>query len=153
MTNEKNYEAILKEKGRLYQKVKGISMLPMIHQGQDIIVISKRSKEHLKKYDVVLFQRTELSMHTSYVLHRILKVNSDGTYWIVGDNCCNGDIVKEEEIIGILSAVIRNGKTIRMNGLPYKLYVHLWCGLYPIRFFIIRYKRYLQRKRSRGTLD
>lgn len=145
MTNGKTYEEVLEKNGKLYWKVKGISMLPMIRQGRDIIVIEKCPQKRLNKYDVVLFRRKEIKEHTSYVLHRILKINADGTYWIVGDNCCSGDIVKEKDIIGVLSALIRNGKTIEMDSCFYRAYVHLWCDLYPVRFFILRYKGYLRK--------
>ena len=37
----------------------------------------------LKKYDVVFFYHKPTN---SYVLHRIIKVNNDGTYNICGDN-------------------------------------------------------------------
>ena len=145
MINKKSYEQVLEENGILYWKVKGVSMLPMIREKRDIIVVTKRTEERFKKYDVVLFRRKETTMHISYVMHRILKVNADGTYWIVGDNCYSGDIVKEEDIMGCLSALIRNGKTIQMDSCLYKVYIYLWCGLYPIRFFILRYKGYLQK--------
>lgn len=142
MMSGKTYEEVLEENGTLYWKVKGVSMLPMIREGRDIIIVTKRTKERLKKYDVVLFRRKEATMHISYVLHRILKINADGTYWIVGDNCCSGDVVKEEDILGVLSALVHNGKTIHMDSFLYRVYVHLWCDLYPVRFFILRYKGY-----------
>ena len=43
-------------------------------------------------------------------MHRILRVNPDGSYWIVGDNSFSGETVQEEQILGVLSAVMRDGK-------------------------------------------
>jgi hypothetical protein len=37
-------------------------------------------------------------------------------------------------MVGILTAVIRDGKkTISVTDPVYRLYVHLWCDLFPIR--------------------
>ena len=59
---------------------KGISMLPLIKQGEDSVVISP-VKEPLKKYDVPLYRRA----NGQFVLHRIVAVRKDG-YVLCGDN-------------------------------------------------------------------
>jgi len=124
-----SFEQVLNESGSLLYKNVGISMLPLIREGQDYIYIKKRPPERLKKNDVVLFSRPHVQGRGRYVLHRIRKVNKDGTYWIVGDNCINGETVKEENILGVLSAVKRNGKTVNMTDSGYRLYV----ALVPLR--------------------
>ena len=58
---------------------RGVSMLPMLRDNCDTVTLSKPTK--LKKYDVVFFYHKPTN---SYVLHRIVKVNSDGTYNICG---------------------------------------------------------------------
>ena len=77
------------------------------------------------------------------MLHRILKVNEDGTYWIVGDNCISGETVAEGQILGILTGVIRDGKPLDFASLAYRLYVNTWCRWYPVRFFLLRLRGYL----------
>jgi len=103
--NTKTFEEVLDETGSLLYKNVGVSMLPLIREGRDFIYITKRPNERLKKYDVALFHRPHIKGRGEYVLHRILKVNPDSTYWIVGDNCIGGETVKEENIIGVLSTV------------------------------------------------
>jgi len=137
----KTFEEVLNETGSLFYKSVGVSMLPLIREGRDFIHITKRPTERLEKYDVVLFKRPNVKGRGEYVLHRILKVNPDGTYWIVGDNCTDGEIVKEEHILGVLSAVRRKGKTVSVKDFGYRLYVRLWCAPFPLRFFVLKYYR------------
>lgn len=117
-------------------------MQPLIKEGRDYIYIQKPSGERLRKYDVVLFRRPWIEGRGKYVLHRILKVNTDGTYWIAGDNCTDGERVREENILGIMTIVQRKGKTVRVSDMGYKLYTYLWCAPWPVRFFILRCKNF-----------
>jgi hypothetical protein len=114
---------------------KGVSMMPLLRENRDLMVIQKRGEERLRKYDAVLFVRT----NGEYVLHRILKVHPD-SYWIVGDNCISGEIVQEEQVIGILTEIVRDGKTIRVTDRGYLVFVHIWCALFPLRSFWLRYR-------------
>ena len=68
-----------------------------------------------------------------YILHRILKVLQEG-YLIAGDhNTFIETDVTDDMIIGVMTRIIRNGKTITMDNPIYLLYVHLWCDYYSIR--------------------
>ena len=58
---------------------RGISMLPMLRQGIDSVILSP-APETLKKYDLPLYRRD----NGKYVLHRI--VDAGATYTCVGDN-------------------------------------------------------------------
>ena len=122
-----SFEEELEQNGTLVFPNKGRSMLPLLRQNRDLMVIEKRGPERLKKYDAVLFKRGD-----SYVMHRILKVR-DQDYWIVGDHCRVGESVKDEQILGVLKQVVRDGRTIRTTDPGYRLYVHLWCDFFPVR--------------------
>lgn len=143
----KSFEQVLTEDGVLYWKNVGSSMQPLIREGKDIIkIIKKNPSQRCKKYDAVLFKRPGIKGRGEYVLHRILKVKNDGTYYIAGDNCYKGEIVSEENIIGILKAVIRDNRTLTTQDSSYKIYVRLWCDFYYLRFFIIRIKSIILNK-------
>ena len=114
---------------------KGVSMMPLLRQDKDLMIIEKKKEGSLKKYDAVLFLRD----NGQYVLHRILKVR-EKDYWIVGDHCVSGEYVREEQIIGVLTGVIRDGKRISVTDRKYRFYVWLWCDFYPVRFFLLRMK-------------
>ena len=141
---ESRLENILEEKGTLCYKNVGVSMLPLIREDKDVIVINRRPAERLKKYDVALYKRPGVSGRGAYVLHRVMTVNPDGTYWILGDNCNAGENVKEEDVLGVLSQVIHKGKN-RAEGFGYWLYVHTWIAAWPLRTLILHTKEWLRR--------
>ena len=134
MENERSFAQHLEETGRVVYTTRGVSMRPLLRQGKDVVVIEK-PKEHCKKYDTVLFLRE----NGKYVLHRILKVCGD-RYWIVGDNCVSGEMVRGEQIIGVLTSIRRGRRTIKVTDWHYRLYTHLWCDAYPVRFALLRAK-------------
>ena len=65
------FEEILTKDGRLVYKTRGVSMLPMLHQNRDIVVIVP-PEGRLKKYDVALYKRG-----SSYILHRIIGIQDE----------------------------------------------------------------------------
>ena len=46
--------------------------------------------------------------------------------------------ITDRHIIGVLTAVVRDGKELSVSDPKYRAYVHLWCDLFPIRAFILR---------------
>lgn len=119
----KTIESVLKEDGYLIYKTTGISMEPLLKQNRDIIQIKAKESGRYKKYDVVLFKK-----EGAYILHRILKVR-EKDYIIVGDNCVSGDVVTDDQILGVLTRIKRRNKEIETSNRLYMLYVHLWCDL------------------------
>ncbi len=115
---------------------RGVSMLPMIRQGRDSVVLC-RLPERLKKYDILLYQRA----NGSYVLHRVVKVKKDG-YTCIGDNqvVCERSI-KHESGIAVVSAFSRDGELHSVNGLSYKIYCRFWHITRPIRRVYRKLKR------------
>ena len=130
--NKSTFEEQLAQNGKLIYTNKGDSMMPLIKQDRDLLIIEP-AIGRLKKYDVPLYKRDS----GQYVLHRILKVREDD-YVICGDNRWVKEYgIQDRHIIGVLTAVVRDGKEISVNNWKYKLYVHLWCDMFPIRAFIV----------------
>lgn len=149
MTNETlTFEQLLERDGHLAYTNKGVSMMPLLRQGKDVMIIQRKGNSRLKKLDAVLFKRAGIS-GINYVMHRVLRVNDDGSYWIIGDNCVTGDTVAEDSIIGILTAVIRDGRTIPVTDPGYRLYVNTWCRFYHLRIAILRIKHLIGRNLRR----
>lgn len=113
-----DFESEIQSKGYIVYTNEGDSMMPLLRQHKDIILIKKITAP-LKKYDTVLFKRP----NGAYVLHRIIKVCGNGQYKIAGDNRYFYDLVPEEWIIGILSEVIKDGRHISVDSEEYKKYV------------------------------
>ncbi len=130
-----SFEDILNTRGFLVYTNVGFSMMPLLRQRKDVIEIRKKEPGRCKKYDVVLYKRKD-----RYILHRILKVLPDG-YLIAGDHCTFVERdIKDENILGIMTRVMRNGKNITPDNIWYKAYVHLWCDAYPVRMVILKTK-------------
>ena len=129
--NKSTFEEQLAQTGRLIYTNKGDSMMPLIKQDRDLLVI-KPVNGRLKKYDVPLYRRDS----GQYVLHRILKVRKDD-YVICGDNRWSKEYgISDRNILGVLTAVVRDGKVLSFESWKYKLYVHLWCDFFPVRALI-----------------
>ena len=131
------FEDVIERDGRLVYTNVGDSMRPLIRQDRDILIIEKY-EGRLKKYDIPLYKCDS----GQYVLHRVLKVR-ENDYVICGDNrYCKEYGITDRHIIGVLTAVVREGKEIPINDWRYRLYVHLWCDLFPIRAFILKAKQF-----------
>ena len=142
-----SFEDVIERDGRLVYTNVGDSMRPLIRQDRDILIIEKY-EGRLKKYDVPLYKRDS----GQYVLHRVLKVR-ENDYVICGDNRYSKEYgITDRHIIGVLTAVVRDGKEIPITDWRYRLYVHLWCDLFPLRAFILKAKhfpKWLKRKLKR----
>lgn len=134
--SKSSFEEELDKKGILVYTNKGNSMYPLIRQGKDVLII-KKTNRRLKKMDVPLYKRES----GQYVLHRIIKVN-ENDYVIRGDNTYYNETgIRDDQILGVLSGVIRVGKEISVNSFSYKLYSYFWYYTYYLRKLIIKIKR------------
>lgn len=150
MSEEMTFEELLNRDGHLAFTNKGVSMMPLLRQGKDVMLIRKKGPERCKRLDAVLFRRPRRRKEQdAYVLHRILRINPDGSYWIVGDNCVTGDTVREEQVIGILTGVVRGKRTIRVTDPGYRLYVNTWCRWYRVRIFLLKARNFIKRGAKR----
>ena len=145
MSERQSFEQLLDRDGHLAFTNKGASMQPLLRQGRDVMLIQKKGPRKVKKLDAVLFRRPQADGKDAYVVHRILRVNPDGSYWIVGDNCTSGDTVREEQILGVLTGVIRDGKELSFDDWRYRLYLNTWCRWYPLRIPLVSGKHFAGR--------
>ena len=140
--NSSSIEEEIRKNGRFVYSNRGTSMLPLIREGKDVVVLTPPSFP-LRKYDVPLYKPAHFD--GKYVLHRIVKV-VDGSYVIRGDNCITCEYgVSDGDIVGVLSAVVRGGKEISVSSMGYKIYSRIWCFIYPLRYVFKRFKGLLRR--------
>jgi len=131
--NKSTFEEQLAQNGKLIYTNVGDSMMPLIRQDKDLLIIEP-VQGRLKKYDVPLYKRDT----GQYVLHRILKVR-ENDYVICGDNRWQKEYgITDRHIIGILTGIVRDGRTVPVTDKKYLFYVHLWCDFFPIRALIVR---------------
>ena len=108
---------------------RGISMLPMLRQGIDSVVLSP-VPERLKKYDLPLYQRRS----GQYVLHRIVKVSE--TYTCIGDNQFTLESgLEHDQMIAVVTSFYRGQKHWRTDSPIYRFYCRVWHYSRPIRHF------------------
>ena len=114
-----DYESALNKDGYLLQLTKGCSMMPMLRQDRDSVLIKKIYSAPIIN-DVILFKTKD----GKYVLHRLIKKNKDG-YVFRGDNnfFCEKNIANKD-LIGILEGFYRDEKFIDCKkSRGYKIYV------------------------------
>ncbi len=123
-----------------YLPFKGVSMLPLLRQGKDRVELGPLPQK-LKKYDLPVYQMPS----GKYLMHRILKVTP--THYIcLGDNTLEFETIYAEQMIGVVTAIERNGKRIEVSHPLYRLYCLIWGHTRPLR---ILYKRFREKtKRS-----
>ncbi len=109
---------VLNSGSEFVMKTHGISMMPMLSDGNDEVVLIKPVGK-LKKYDVALFKRQD----GQFVLHRVVGESSNG-YIFRGDNqIINEHGVTDDMIIAIMTAYIKDGKRINVTDREYKAYL------------------------------
>ena len=79
---------------------RGISMLPMLRQGIDSVVISPINGD-IKKYDLALYMRD----NGKYILHRVIETGS--TYTCIGDNQFIPEKnINKDQFIGVVTELL-----------------------------------------------
>jgi len=129
----------LAKRGKYLSSPSGSSMEPLFHNKDNAVEIVT-AKHPLQKYDISL----HIGRDGRCVLHRIMEVR-DGSYVICGDNCIVPEIVPFDRVVGVATKFYRNGKWHTVNDKRYKLYVKIWCGLYPVRKYILKATRLAKR--------
>lgn len=108
---------------------RGVSMLPMIRQGVDSVLLSPLPAK-IKKYDLPLYQRD----NGQYVLHRVVRVGQ--TYTCIGDNQFELEPgLRHDQMIAIVTAFCRGEREISVKSLSYRIYCRFWHYSRPIRHF------------------
>lgn len=118
---------------------RGISMLPMLRQGIDSVILSPLP-EKLHKYDLPLYQRDD----GHYVLHRVVKAGQ--TYTCIGDNQFDFEHdLRHDQMIALVTAFTRGDRVIPVTDTRYRLYCRFWHHTRSLRHFWRRVKGWLRR--------
>ncbi len=132
----KEFYPIIKEKletgGTVELPITGTSMLPLLVQGRDSVILS--SVNEVKINDIIFYRRDS----GAFVLHRIIGIDDNG-YILCGDNQWVKEYgIKNHNIIGVVTHINRNGKTIDVDNKKYVKYYNRWLKLFPIRKPIVK---------------
>ncbi len=139
-------EEKLKSGGTFEININGTSMLPLLTQKRDTVIL-RAFDGKLKKYDIPLYRRED----GAFVLHRAVRTG-ENSFCACGDN--QWEIEKDiayARIVGVTAAVVRNGKKISENSFGYRLYGAIWTLFRPMRKYIFKIrgllKKWITRKR------
>ena len=111
---------------------RGTSMLPMLRQESDSVVLSPLPQK-LKKYDLPLYQRD----NGQYVLHRV--VRAEETITCMGDNQFEKETgLRHDQMIAVVTAFHRGSRKHSVNEPGYWFYCRFWHYSRPIRHFWLR---------------
>ncbi len=110
-------------------QITGTSMLPLLVAGRDSVILKKVS-EPLKTGDLPLYKRAD----GTFVLHRIVGSDSNG-FIMCGDNQSQKESgITENQIIGIVTAITRKGKTFSVDDKKYLKYVNFWLKMLNVKY-------------------
>lgn len=119
---------------------RGTSMMPMLRQQIDSVVISPIPGK-LKKWDIPFYKRD----NGQYTLHRIVEVSD--TYTCMGDNQFQQEPgIRQDQLIAVVTGFYRGEKYHAVNEPLYRGYCYLWNYSRPLRRFWRRGIGYLRRK-------
>lgn len=131
----KGLEESLKENGIYITTTKGDSMMPMLVEGRDRVVIVPPVFP-LKKYDIPVYRKLG-----HYTMHRIVGVTENG-YVICGDNRGNLEKdVKESDIVGMLEGFYQGDRYISRDDAEFLEYGKKAVKTLPVR----RMKNFIKR--------
>lgn len=133
-------EEKLKSGGTFEININGTSMLPLLVEKRDTVVLKAFDGE-IKKYDLPLYRRK----NGAFVLHRAVKARGN-SFYACGDNqwVVEKDI-EYGQIIGVVCEIVRKGKKIPVSSFGYRFYCRVWELLRPIRKYIVKIKGKLKR--------
>lgn len=118
---------------------KGISMLPLLREGIDSVILS--AVEDIKKYDMILYLRDD----GNYVLHRVVGIENN-MYNLCGDNQCYIEKnIRKEQVKAVVTAFYREDQYISVDNKKYMRYAKKRVASIPIRRLAIIIKSYYKR--------
>lgn len=123
---------------------KGTSMLPLIRQNVDKVVL-KKAPNKLKKYDLPLYLRK----NGQFVLHRVVGIEKSG-YVMCGDNQFEREHgIKNEQILALACGVYRENEYLSFDDKKYVNYCKnqvLKKRFYGVYIRIVRFASKIKHK-------
>ncbi len=130
-------DEVLASGGEFHLSPKGTSMLPLLVQERDTVVLKRNSNKPAKKHEIAFYRRAS----GQFVLHRVMNIEKDGTYTMCGDNQITLERgIRREQIIGYVAAIYRKGKRVKMENTAHLMYVFWWTKM-PVRRFALLFVR------------
>lgn len=119
--------------------VTGESMSPFLRHGRDQIRLEAVTTPP-KRGDMVFFRRN----NGQYVMHRILRRLSDGSYALIGDGQQQVEApIAPEQIFARVTQVCRKGIWMDNHAFWWRFFAGAWLTLLPLRPMLRRLARFI----------
>lgn len=103
--------------------VSGGSMLPFLAHGRDAVIL-QMPQTPPGRGDIVLYRRAD----GAYILHRICRVCTDGSYEIIGDAQTTAERgILPEQIAAVTVCVYRGGRKYEKDSFLWRFFAVVWC--------------------------
>ena len=122
-------EEVIKSGGSCKLRVTGYSMNPTLRHLKDSVVLVSPQKRKPLKNEIVFIKRDS----RKHVLHRIRKIIDNDCFIMNGDAQQWTEVVRFDQVIGVVESFYRDVKLISCDNKKYKIYMRLWVLLKPIR--------------------
>ena len=129
-------QSILAEGRPCHLVVTGSSMWPFLRSRKDAVILVPADRAP-KPDDILIYLRRE----DFCVLHRVIRREESGLLILCGDAQIQGETVRPEQIIALVSHIQRGGRLISCEALPWRFFSRLWRWLLPVRAPLLRLGR------------
>ena len=114
--------------------ITGTSMLPLLRQGTDRVMLTAADADSLKVGDLPLYRRK----NGQYVLHRLVDITPDG-YVMQGDNQTFLEPgIQPDQILAVAKGIYRGERFYACDDRRYRRYVRWWMRLRFMRRFLLK---------------
>lgn len=124
--------------------VSGSSMNPFLISRRDIVYLESVGDNDVKAGRILLVRRKSGSL----VLHRVRKINSDGTIVLNGDAQSWCETAERKQVIAAVCEIDRKGKKRSADSFYWKSINQVWKLLFPFRSIIMRVWNKIKRMKS-----
>lgn len=109
----------------------GQSMLPLIKDGTPVTLVS--APDTLRAGDIPFYRRAS----GQYVLHRVIRVEKDGTYTMCGDNQSAPERgIRPHQILALAESMDKDGAAVSLSPTAHRAYLLRL----PFRRLMLRYR-------------
>lgn len=128
----------INEGERVRIRAKGNSMLPLIRNGKDDIILNKTNNQTFQNGRLILVKLID----ERYVIHRIKNISNNDILLHGDGNLSLFETCTREDVIAEATEVIRNGRQIKVGSWRWNIYRHLWpSNLFLRRIYLAIYRR------------
>lgn len=112
--------------------VAGSSMIPFLHPGDTVYLDLPAAP--LKRADIVLYTRPS----GKYILHRIIAVNDDGSFFMMGDAQQEREWIESaRQIRARVTCARHKGKLLTPRSPRWRFFATVWIRVVPLRHFLM----------------